>query len=341
VEEVIPPRTAVRHIGLALSLLTLLMTGCTWLVPPYRHDIEAARARIATGSQVADTACGPIEYATAGEGPPLLVVHGAAGGFDQGLMIGAPLIKAGYQVIAVSRFGYLRTPLPADASPEAQADAYACLLDALRIPRVALVGASAGSPSALQFALRHPERCRALVLLVPVVFAPPAKETTAAKHSGGAKVLLDSLWDSDFFVWLAPRLTPAIIDDTLLGTPADVVEQSSPEEQARVAKMTAEILPVEPRRAGMRNDMNVLGSLQRVDLERIAVPTLVISTADDRYGTYGAALYTSVHVAGAQFIGYTTGGHMLVGHQSDTAAAISAFLKHRSSSPPLRAAGSP
>ena len=341
-DYLIPPWAVRRAVLVATTLLALLsMSGCTWLVPPYRHDLDAARQRIDSGSQVAETPCGPIEYAIRGEGPPLLVIHGAGGGFDQGLMIGAPLIRVGYRVIAVSRFGYLRTPLPRDASPEAQADAYACLLDALRIRRVDVVGASAGSPSALQFALRHPERCRALVLMVPVVFAPPAQETSAAKHSDGGKLLLDSLWDSDFFVWLAPRLTPAIIDDTLLGTPSDVVEHASPEEQARVAKMTAQLLPVEPRWAGMRNDMQVLSDLQRVDLEQITVPTLVISTADDRFGTYGAALYTAVHVTGAQFIGFTTGGHMLVGHQGDAAEAIAAFLKDGpSSTSALGAAGS-
>jgi pimeloyl-ACP methyl ester carboxylesterase len=52
----------------------------------------------------------------------------------------------------MSRFGYLRTPLPADASAAAQADAHACLLDALGIRRAAIVGASAGAPSAMQFA---------------------------------------------------------------------------------------------------------------------------------------------------------------------------------------------
>ncbi|HEY3645425.1 MAG TPA: alpha/beta hydrolase, partial [Gammaproteobacteria bacterium] len=92
----------------ACALLALLsMSGCTWLVPPYRHDLAAARERIGSGSQVVETRCGPIEYAVRGEGPPLLVVHGAGGGFDQGLMIAAPL--SGYRVIAVSRFGYLRT----------------------------------------------------------------------------------------------------------------------------------------------------------------------------------------------------------------------------------------
>lgn len=173
-DDVIRQGTAAKRIGFAASALLalMLMTGCAWIVPPYGRDLDAARERIDSGSLVVDTPCGPIEYAIKGEGPPLLVVHGAGGGFDQGLIIGAPLIETGYKVIAVSRFGYLRTPLPQDASPAAQADAYACLLDALGIRRVVILGASAGAPSSLQFALRHPERCQALVLLVPVLYTP-------------------------------------------------------------------------------------------------------------------------------------------------------------------------
>src|SRR5262249_13648655 len=138
----------------------------------YRRDIRGERDRVASGGSLARTACGPIEYAASGDGPDVLVVHGAGGGYDQGLEFGEPLRRAGFRVIAPSRFGSLRTPLPADASPAAQADAYACLLDALQVGRVAVVGASAGAPSAMQFALRHAERCRALVLLVPVVYGP-------------------------------------------------------------------------------------------------------------------------------------------------------------------------
>jgi len=54
-----------------------------------------------------------------------------------------------------------------DASPAAQADAHACLLDALNIIKVAVVGVSAGAPSSMQFALRYPERISSLVLIVP------------------------------------------------------------------------------------------------------------------------------------------------------------------------------
>jgi CubicO group peptidase (beta-lactamase class C family) len=52
-------------------------------------------------------------------------------------------VGEGFRIIAPSRIGYLRIPLPQDASPAAQADAYACLLDALNISKVAVVGVSA------------------------------------------------------------------------------------------------------------------------------------------------------------------------------------------------------
>lgn len=334
VDEVNLQVTPAKRFGLMGCVLLglLLVSGCTWFVPPYRHDLEAARQRIDSGSRLADTRCGPIEYAVAGEGPPLLVVHGAGGGFDQGLMIGAPLAKAGYQVIAVSRFGYLRTPLPQDASPAAQADAYACLLDALGIRRAAILGASAGAPSTLQFALRHPERCEAVVLLVPVVFDPRSGGAPAPTRPPGMSILLDTVMRSDFLIWLQQQVSPSIVEKMVMGTPPSVVAHASPEEQARVAKMMQQLLPLEPRRDGLLNDMQIIEGMQRYDLEKIAVPTLVISTADDRYGTYAAGLYTSVHIPKARFIGYTQGGHMMVGDQEDARDAIAAFLQGGASS---------
>jgi pimeloyl-ACP methyl ester carboxylesterase len=287
--------------------------------------MKAAQQRITSGSEVADTPCGPIEYAERGDGPPVLVVHGAGGGFDQGLIIGAPLVKAGYRVIAVSRFGYLRTPLPQDASPMAQADAYACLLDALGLPRSDVLAASAGSPSALQFALRHPDRCKALVLLVPMLFAPPAEGTAPEKHAGGTTFVMDTVLRSDFLLWLGPHLSRGMVEKAM-GTPPADVEHASPDEQARVATLMDQILPVEPRRSGLANDMKVIGSEPRYDLEQVTVPTLVLSTADDLYRSYPAALYTAVHIPKARFIGYTTGGHMMVGDEDDAIAAILAFL---------------
>jgi len=87
----------------AALAIAAVAVAVTYLV--YRRDIDRSFERIATGSQVVQTPCGPIEYASAGEGDPVLVVHGAGGGFDQGMDIAKGLTASGMRVIAMSRFG--------------------------------------------------------------------------------------------------------------------------------------------------------------------------------------------------------------------------------------------
>src|SRR5262245_38660028 len=110
---------------------------------------------------------GPLEYVMRGEGPTVLALHGGMGGFDQSQLLARALLgeRTGHRVIAVSRPGYLGTPLYISPTPEEQADLYAQMLDRLRIDSAVAVAVSAGGPSALQFALRHPDRCRALILV--------------------------------------------------------------------------------------------------------------------------------------------------------------------------------
>jgi pimeloyl-ACP methyl ester carboxylesterase len=292
----------------------------------YRRDLAAARERVAGGT-IVDTPCGPIEYAVVGRGPPVLLVHGAGGGFDQGLMLGAPLVESGYRVIAMSRFGYLRTPLPADASAAAQADAHACLLDALGIPRAGVVGASAGAPSALQLAIRHPQRVGKLVLMVPAAFVPRPQDEAPVRVPSGTAQLFDTALKSDLLFWALLRAAPSVMTRSLLGTPLEVVAAASSAERVRVAEILNSILPVSPRRLGLLNDADVTTHLTRYELERITAPTLAISVADDLYGTYDVARYTAEQIPGARFVGYPTGGHVFVGRQDVVAAELSAFLR--------------
>jgi pimeloyl-ACP methyl ester carboxylesterase len=292
----------------------------------YRRDLAAARQRVAGGT-IVDTPCGPIEYAVAGRGQPVLLVHGAGGGFDQGLMLGAPLVERGYRVIAMSRFGYLRTPLPADASAAAQADAHACLLDALGIPRAGVVGASAGAPSALQLAIRHPQRVGKLVLMVPAAFVPRSQDEAPVRVPPGTAQLFDTALKSDLLFWALLRAAPSLMMRSLLGTPPEVVAAASATERARVAEILNSILPVTPRRLGLLNDADVTMHLTRYELERITAPTLAISVADDLYGTYDVARYTAEQIPGARFVGYPDGGHVFVGRQDAVTAELSAFLR--------------
>jgi pimeloyl-ACP methyl ester carboxylesterase len=312
---------------IALLALVVVALLCALTYAAYRRDIGQARERVATGSRIVQTRCGPIEYATTGDGAPVLVVHGAGGGYDQGLDFAAPLAAMGLRVIAMSRFGYLRTPLPADASAAAQADAHACLLDALGIARAAIVGASAGAPSSMQFALRHPDRCRALVLLVPAAYVPRAGGAPSLKTPEWTRLLFDTALKFDFLFWAAPKIARSTVMGSILATPPAVLENASADEQARVDAILKHILPVSSRRLGLLNDAAVTSSLPRYDLERIGVPTLAISVQDDLFGTYDSARYTAEHVPGARFLGYPSGGHVWVGHQKEVLSEIAAFVK--------------
>ena len=85
-----------------------------------------------------------------------------------------------YRFIAVSRPGYLRTPAEVGKTPEEQADAFAALLDALKVDKAIMTGISAGGPPSMQFALRHPDRCAALLLVSAVTERIPVPEPKSA-----------------------------------------------------------------------------------------------------------------------------------------------------------------
>lgn len=293
----------------------------------YRRDLSAAKARVSSGSKLVSTRFGPIEYADVGEGAPVFVIHGAGGGFDQGLEFAHPLIESGFRVIAPSRFGYLRTPLPEDASPMAQADAHASLLDALQLDKVAVAGVSAGAPSAMQLCLRHPERCTAMVLGVPLAYSDRPAGAPPEKPSAVRGILINTMLSSDFVFWLLSKLARNAMIKTILGTPPEDVERAGAEEQARITEFLDHIEPISRRKKGLENETAIAQSLPRYDLERFRVPTLVFGLENCLYNTYPGARYTAEHIRGARFLGYPTGGHLAVGHQAELWSEIQTFLK--------------
>lgn len=288
----------------------------------FSRDLAAATARAEQGSVVVATRCGPIEVQQAGDGLPLLMVHGSGGGHDQGMDWARPLTQQGIRVIAMSRFGYLRTPRPADASPEAQADAHACLLDALRIDKAAVAGVSAGAASALQLALRHPGRVNALVLVVPIAWKPGSVADTAPPVSDAKDDWLLRLLGSDFLYWTGLQVARDSIFRHVLATPPELIHAASAPEQARVDAMAERVLPVSRRALGLRDDTRLGKGLKPAALETIQVPTLAISARDDGFGTYAGAEYTASRIPGARFIGFESGGHLLVGHDQAVRDAI-------------------
>lgn len=324
-----PPRLHRRALGaLGLAALAGGALGASTARSRFLADLQAAQARVARGSQMVQTRSGPIEVGMAPGSRPLLMIHGTGGGFDQGLHFAQRLTAAGWRVIAPSRFGYLRTPFPADASTDAQADALADLLDALGIERLPVLGGSAGALPALAFALRHPARCSALVPIVPASFVPGRPATPAP--APWAEQAIESLLGSDFAFWCGATLAPQLAVKALLATDAAVVAAAAADEQARVRQILWHILPISARVQGLRNDARLASRPPPMPFERITAPTLAVSLQDDRFGTYAAARHLAATVPGARLLAWPTGGHVWVGHDAELFAEVDAFLRSRS-----------
>jgi pimeloyl-ACP methyl ester carboxylesterase len=249
-------------------------------------------------------------------------VHGAGGGYDQGILTARAYGGTGFHWIAPSRFGYLRTPLPADASTAAQAEAFADLLDALDIERVGILAISGGVPPSLQFAQRYPERTSALVLLSSAPYTP----LTAAEQKPPVPVwVYQTLFSSDFPFWLLQKIAPYSLDTMFDVSPA-LRAALTPEEAAMVSSMADAFQPVTGRIDGLRNEGAAIDPQVNYRVEEINVPALVVHAEDDHINPFSYGEYTAQHISGAQFLSFATGGHLLLGHQAEIRAKANAFL---------------
>lgn len=306
-----------------LGILIVLLAGGVAIYWQFETDMRTARQAIADRSLVVETSTGPVEYAALGEGLPLLTVHGAGGGFDQGLVNAASMVGAGFRLISPSRFGYLRTPVPVEASPAAQADAHAALLDQLAVPKAIVLGVSAGTRSALELALRHPERVSALVLVVPATYAPDLVPLETLREADFPFVLWLVNAGADFAWWALEHVSR----DTLIsfiGVPPEVVRTADPEDRDAVLAMIRSIEPLSARFAGINIDSQP--DLTERPMKDLGVPTLLITARDDLFNTFPPAQYAAAQIPGARLVVYDRGGHLLVGHGEDVRREIAEFL---------------
>lgn len=273
-----------RHILNGLGAVAL--SACAYAFGAYRATMAGAEAQISGCSDLVQSRAGALEYAVAGRGAPLLMIHGTGGGFDQGLLFANGLRGAGFQIVAPSRFGYLRSAFPDDASPAHQADVLVDLLDHLNINRIAVAGGSAGALTAAEFALRHPDRCTHLVLIVPaanLTGRDPVEFTTLQR------LAVDRVLASDAWFWAFATLAPDTMLRTLLATDPALLVKVSREEQARAAKIRVGLMPISQKTRGLRNDGFWAGTPTSTAFEHITVPTLIFSCADDLFGTADTA----------------------------------------------------
>ena len=308
-----------RPISLVFTAIVAALAASAYAF--YQRDMKSARNSALLGSTILETRCGPIEYAEEGSGPPVLSIHGTGGGWDQGLSIARGLVPHGYRVIAPSRFGYLRTAMPDQPSPQAEADFFACFLGALNLDRVSVIAASAGATPALQFALRHPDRVSSLVLLVPAVGGISPADTADMVPP----FIMKRVLKYDFMFWGAMKAWPRI-SYAIVAVPEKIVPSLAPADKAHLDNAIAQILPVTWRRNGILYDARNQRSAPVYPLEEIRTPTLLISAEDDLYRTLPNARVAAARIPGARLVTYQSGGHLLLGHDAEMWPVVAAFM---------------
>src|SRR3954470_2721432 len=144
-----------------------------------RHDLHlgvgflAATAGAPAGQGLrfhpVETKIGPISVMEAGQGKPVVLLHGLGATKASFLPTLAALASERRRVIAIDLpgFGDSVKPLRARYDPKFFARTVAALLDALEFERADLIGNSMGGRVAIETGLRHPDRVRRLVLLAP------------------------------------------------------------------------------------------------------------------------------------------------------------------------------
>lgn len=271
-----------------------------------------------------NTPVGPVEYAEFGEGPAVLALHGALGGYDQGLILARAVGIPGFRYIAVSRPGYLGTPMSSGALPEAEADLLVHLLDALDVRDAAVLAVSGGGPGAIHFALLRPDRCRGLVLI-----STPSGivEERIPASFRVMKALVRIPWIARLMQRQVER-DPAraagrSIEDPALRRRTLGDPHAGPLLQALVLS-TSDRMPL--RLAGTDRDIRVTRE-REYPLESLAVPVLAVHGTADEAAPFSHAERLAARVPKATLVRVEGGSHAAIfTHSADVRPRVARFL---------------
>jgi len=254
----------------------------------------------------------------------VLALHGAMGGYDQSLLLARTVGAAGFSYIGVSRPGFLGTPLASGKSSEQQANLCAALLDTLGVSSVLVMAVSGGGPCALQFALRHRQRCRGLVLVstcgekveTPIPFA--FKLTMQLVRLPAFARAIEKKARENFEAAAShsipdPVLCARTLQDPEAGPLFTELLRSTSDRMAQ-------------RMPGTVNDI-VVSRTTAYPLEAIAVPTLIVHGTEDRMVPFAIHARALTRIPGAELLAIEGGEHVsILTHRREVQARVSRFL---------------
>lgn len=232
-----------------------------------------------------------VYWEAAGSGPAVVLLHDGlvhSEGWDEAFAA----LASRYRVVRYDRRGYGRSGAATVA--HSPLDDLEALLDHLGVRRAALVGASAGGAGALDFALAHPDRVSALLLVGPVIGGYPFSEHFVERGRRNMEPVGRGDYEAAMRRW---------VDDRFLIAPGNDEARSRMWELVRPYARKHLTLPFvhlrPPERAAVAH------------LHEITVPTLVLVGEADAPDVHAHAGVIEAGVPGARRIVLEGAGHLL------------------------------
>jgi pimeloyl-ACP methyl ester carboxylesterase len=227
---------------------------------------------------------------TDGEGAPVVCIHGLGGSSNNW----TPVLPAfeGRKVIRIDLPGSARSPLPAQKlSIDFYVDTIASVLRELQVNNADIVAHSMGTIVAQHLAVKHPELVRSLALFGPLVAPPDAARDGMRQRAGIAR---------DKGVPGMQQIADAIVK----GATSDETKSQRPVTLALVRESVMRQSP-----EGYAQSCEALAGAQAAEIERIHVPTLLVTGDQDGVGKPDAVKAMGERISGAKVVVLSGCGH--------------------------------
>ncbi len=252
---------------------------------------------------------------SAGDGPPLVLLHGLTATRRYVVMGSRLLERRGYRVIAYDARGH------GDSAPAPSTEAYEyadmtadleAILDHAGVDRAVLVGSSMGAATALAFAIARPDRVAALVQSTPAYTGEP--------HSNAADL---AGWES-----LADGLERAGVEGFMSAYSPSVEDRW----REPLLRLTRQRLERHRHPEALADAIRVVPSSRAFTglelLERVEAPTLVVASRDESDPEHPLAVAESYveRLPRAELVVEEPGKSPLAWRGAQVSRAIDAFL---------------
>ncbi|NMN95669.1 alpha/beta fold hydrolase [Antrihabitans stalactiti] len=232
-----------------------------------------------------------VHYRRAGQGQPLLLLHGSGSSLD-GMAALTAQLSSSYDVISVDLPGFARTgPRPdGDYRVATYVTTLVGFLDALGIERVTVVGNSFGGNLAWNLALDHPDRVDRLVLINATGY--PDKTLPIGMQLMRLPVLRTLIR-----LWMPRQMIAKNLEKTV-GPTSTIVDDAMVDRAYRLMNLPG-------NRAAFVDFVNTEQRDRSGEIRRITAPTLILRSASIDGQYFGR------DIAGSEEAVHPNGGHLL------------------------------